>query len=353
MKNKNYLFLWIVIGVFTAICGLMLVLYFKTFPKDLSTDSNAWGNFGDYLGSITGLLAFVGVLYSINISEKRANKAEEVSRDRYNEESERNIFFQLLDLHIKKAESVTWKLDNVEVSYIEAFKEYSIVLNKGFIMLLAYSYIKKYPREINDNEELIRIYDFEKNLFNLIESVYGCHFSDRLVCFDIHSNREIYKNYKKIQEKMDNDILATGPTLKVKESFFKNIDFNLSSTEMYIIIRKVSDSLYKDYGHILGHYFRNMFYVMDTISKFSNQKNYKELFRAQLSRYELVLALFNAVGSRSSLRMVELLEEFDVFKDVYPNDLFMLKKSDNPQQLIKDILNEYKNDEANKKLTKS
>lgn len=110
----------------------------------------------------------------------------------------------------------------------------------------------------------------------------------------------------------------------------------------------IADVIYKEYGHILGHYFRNMFYVMDTINEFSDKKNYKELFRAQLSRFELTLGLFNAVSSNSSIKMVKLLEEFDVFKDVYPEDLQLLKTAKeigiNPNTLINNILNEYKKD---------
>lgn len=87
---------------------------------------------------------------------------------------------------------------------------------------------------------------------------------------------------------------------------------------------------------------------MDTINEFSDKKNYKELFRAQLSRFELTLGLFNAVSSNSSIKMVKLLEEFDVFKDVYPEDLQLLKTAKeigiNPNTLINNILNEYKKD---------
>lgn len=85
---------------------------------------------------------------------------------------------------------------------------------------------------------------------------------------------------------------------------------------------------------------------MDTINNFSDKKNYKELFRAQLSRYELALGVFNAVSSNSSPKMVLLLEEFDIFKDVYPGDLTLLQAAASdmpPQDIIRSLLQEYKN----------
>lgn len=118
----------------------------------------------------------------------------------------------------------------------------------------------------------------------------------------------------------------------------------------YEYTKLVADFLYKKYGHILGHYFRNMYYVMDTINNFSDKKNYRELFRAQLSRYELTLGIFNAVGSNSSTKMVQLLEEFDIFKDVYPDDLTLLQAATddlNSQSIIRSILNEYKSNHQN------
>ena len=135
-------------------------------------------------------------------------------------------------------------------------------------------------------------------------------------------------------------------------SWARSIEIELLKNENYSYITKlitmIADVIYKEYGHILGHYFRNMFYVMDTINEFSDKKNYKELFRAQLSRFELTLGLFNAVSSNSSIKMVKLLEEFDVFKDVYPEDLQLLKTAKeigiNPNTLINNILNEYKKD---------
>lgn len=78
-----------------AICIIMCVLYFCVFNNGISQNSDDWSNFGCYMGSVTGLLAFAGVLYSIQLSNKI-----------HTEDSERDTFFKLLDLHTNKMSSV-------------------------------------------------------------------------------------------------------------------------------------------------------------------------------------------------------------------------------------------------------
>lgn len=348
MENKKSNWLRNTTLILCGICLAMLIFYFINVSTHFSTDSNEWGNFGDYLGSVTGILAFAGVLYSINISEKRADKADERTLEaekkvqgRFKEESDRNIFFQLLDLHIKKTESIIFEDKDISTGVI-AFRDYTKSISISLNSYLIDNYI------INSNY-IYSDFPLERNLFNTILRKSAKRNVDYYIT-DI--SNDIYIELKEHLLKKRDEMYLYEKYMPIEE----HINFCLNGTninEKYILFKFIGALTYYYYGHILGPYFRNMFYVMDTISKFSNQMNYKELFRAQLSRYELVLALFNAVSSHSSLRMVELLEEFDVFKDVYPDDLYILKKSDNPQQLIKDILNEYKNDVANKQLTKS
>lgn len=73
----------------TAIFTLILILvYVYRFHHGLSYNHNDFADFGSYLGSITGLLAFIGVLYTI--------KDSQINRQIDNE---RSTFYNLLGLY--------------------------------------------------------------------------------------------------------------------------------------------------------------------------------------------------------------------------------------------------------------
>ncbi|WP_348725318.1 putative phage abortive infection protein [Parabacteroides goldsteinii] len=324
------------------------------------------GEFGSFFASITGLLAFLAVLYTSDIADKRAKetialtkeeaennrvraeKAEENNRQqveevrrRYREDSERTIFFQLLELHTKKVESVIYSNANniKELVGARAFERFVDKANTYWVLTIIFEHILTLEEDdsIYYKDAYMKVKEiFEQYNLKAVQSL-----------IRDNNNRFKIKGYENIIR--DPKYMDDDGRFEIW-SWAKSIEIELLKNENYSYITKlitmIADVIYKEYGHILGHYFRNMFYVMDTINEFSDKKNYKELFRAQLSRFELTLGLFNAVSSNSSIKMVKLLEEFDVFKDVYPEDLQLLKTAKeigiNPNTLINNILNEYK-----------
>ena len=145
---------------FTFVCVLMLIAYFTHFNGKFADRSVDWANFGSYFGSITGLMAFLAVLFTAIQSEKRANKAErktllaeieakEVARllkqetDRREAKAteeavrreERDLFFRLLELHQEKLNSVVYEEKKNTKSEIDkhndliAIEKYSNILN--------------------------------------------------------------------------------------------------------------------------------------------------------------------------------------------------------------------------------
>lgn len=307
--------------------------------------------FGAFFGAIVSLFAFYGVLTNLMQSERRADKAETISRDRYREDSERTIFFQLLELHTKKVDSVIYnyshnqedKTSNQEYKASQAFGQFTVQADVYLNAYITYNNIKKIEEsEINSEMRrlFLSLYLFQQKK-SIIEQIPNKFIPDGIKLISEVKNSLQLENIQAYFSDNCGDISCVIYSLEKKDFKF-----------IYSSIKNVADLIYKDYGHILGHYFRNMYYVMDTINNFSDKKNYKELFRAQLSRYELSLGFFNAVSSRSSLKMVKLLEEFDIFKDLYEEDLIMFKlakeKGVEPSKLIKNILNEYKKDVSNK-----
>lgn len=358
--NNNYFKerpLFICAIVVFAVCLIMFILYLIKFNNGLSGKPDEWDAFGSYFGAITGFLAFGAVLYTSYLSERRAEDAERLSRDiahsatsfnrqqefrviqRYREDSERAIFFQLLDLHIKRANSI-----GVTNDTYNGFGLYTDKTEDYLYQYLTLNYLTKnidYIKSGKPTTNTILTLTEIRTLVDKLLSFYRQN-SDTETC---------------IQQALlnPNSIPRDGYTRCIQPNFsieLYNTIIEGNPKELYQAMSFAGNIIHKNYGYTLGSYFRNMYYVMDTINNFSDKKNYKKLFRAQLSRYELTLGLFNAVSSNSSLKMVKLLEEFDIFKDVYPEDIELLKVAKEigiePSTLIKGILNEYKNDVANK-----
>lgn len=340
-----FMFLFIYLPIVTAI--LLIPVFEFTCNKILSRNISL-SEFGSFFASITGLLAFWGVLYSLHVSEKRADKIEKDSRNRYNEDSERNIFFQLLELHTNKVNAVEFNGKRGA----EAFKELVDIANKNLNLLFMGQAIMTSCTDINKNS-LIDICNNKRQLFDTMNVVFKIFYNGDFYTVPLSNHTDTaLANLNNIMTDIRNRRLSPDISNRYNDYFvlpFLKEAINKYTGNKYEYTKIVADFLYKEYGYILGHYFRNMYYVMDTINNFSDKKNYKELFRAQLSRYELTLGIFNAVSSNSSPKMVLLLEEFDIFKDVYRDDLTLLQAVNDlsSQNIIRSILNEYKNTHLN------
>lgn len=350
-------------GVAGLISIIMLFFYFWRFNDGLSYDSNNWSAFGSYFGSITGLLAFAGVLISSYLSEKRADEAEarldqqeEESRKRYVEDSERAIFFQLLELHNNKLESVVYevniinfsnnnKVNNINNSGSKAFKNYVEEVN----ILIARYIVLKDTLIYNSKMDLYNSYgNNKKTLKKIYNDIYGT----KKYSVIKEENINLLKDFC-IEQSIDNNTnYVQWALLKCKR---------LNNEEMYEAIKNSYDLIYRDYGHILGHYFRNMYYILDTIDSFRGDDDYKQkyakLFRAQLSRFEIALIICNAVSSQSTEKVITLLQKYEILNGFYNQDLFCTKdipnntinnsQKDKGKILINDILIE-----ANKQYSK-
>lgn len=322
------LFLIIYIPVLFVI--ILIPLYEFTCIKILSRDVSL-SEFSTLFAGITGLLAFWGVLYSLYISEQRATKVEKESKNRFNEESERNIFFQLLNLHTNKVLAIIYEDNGKHLEGIEAFKKYVEIADKYFFIYYIVKYVEKKYSDISllQMKEICNTKGVEFKLLKFVCEVYTGS--------TLYGEERDYElAFIRFRKLMDNRLRYDERILSKelhKRDAFRFIDKEIlqlylddfPDTFRVTCIERVSDYIYKEYGHITGHYFRNMFYVMRAIKSFSNNEKYVGLFRAQLSRYELALGLFNAVSTNSSKEMIDLLKEFKVFKDIYPDDITIIK----------------------------
>lgn len=336
MKRPNPIIVLMII--LSILIIIMLVIYFTTFNCGLSQNNTDWGSFGSYIGSVTGLLAFIGILYTIEQNHRQ-----------YKDDSERNIFFSLLDLHRNKMNQVT--INNTVGP--EAFKILTEHVNSIFTILILNKITLESLPDVIDNNYCDEIKK-NKKLYSIIAFTYNFYFNDKDLSI-ITDNKVIIKNLSNLHHtlKTNNNLFSKdyinkflNEKSKLDINYIYSIIKVLGNNKLLSYIKESADYIYREYGYITGHYFRNMYYAMDTIRNFSDIKYYKKMFRAQLSRYELALGLYNAISSISSVMMIEILQSFDIFKDVYKDDIIFIKAldlcSEDQNKKIKELLSENK-----------
>lgn len=331
-----------------AIIGLFLLLFFIIggyiwkFHGGLSEEHQRWGEFGDFFGAIVGLLAFIGVLYTISQAKNQ---------------EEQSIFFQLLELYKDKVNSMVYsdyriknkyKLvmideDNeveeeaLSVSGVAAFEKYANKLQTYLVITLLSEKIK----DVDNQDDMWKGEMKESILTKLDTALYQLfHYisAESFVDFKNKLNRDFENNLKLLSRMVDNrDLLFLGIFLirdLEKKGDFKHI---------YTSMKYVADILYNDNQQYLGPYFRTIYYTLDTINYFKNWAIDAKIFRSQLSRYELIVLIFNATSNQVTRATIDLYQRCDIFNNLYLNDIYMDDEIDSKSKskLINNILNEY------------
>lgn len=347
MKRK-YRLQSIILSV--SIIGLTLLLFFIVggyiwkFHGGLSEEHQRWGEFGDFFGAIVGLFAFIGVLYTI----KQAKNQEE-----------RSIFFQLLELYKDKVNSMVYsdyriknkynfimegedKEDNevkeeINVSGVNAFEKYANKLQIYFVITLLSDRMK----DVDNQDDMWKGEMNESILTKLNVALYKL-FSyisvELFVDFKNELNRNFEDSLKLLSRKVDNcDLLFLGNFLirdLEKKGDFKHI---------YTSMKYVADILYHDNQQYLGQYFRTIYYTLDTINYFKDWTIDAKIFRSQLSRYELIVLIFNATSSQATRATIDLYQRCDIFNNLCLDDIYMDDEIDSKSKskIINNILNEY------------
>jgi len=358
-----------VLLIFIGIIILMIIVYIANFHNGFSSSDNSWGNFGSYFGSFTGLLAFGGVLYTAWQSEKRAEEekarreqAEQHTKDvekKAEEDSikreDRDLFFKLLNLHQEKLKSISYKevvCNDPSMFIIKGINssEYT-KLPPTVTMLKGINACEKYNSIANSI-----LYDYQVN--DCIIKM-GCNkFSndthiDSDILYRLNSkypNLDYVKVKEYINKIIDNPNSYQGIINKniyyEKKSPYSKYQINYDINDLYKAIKLSGNIMNIKYGQIFGQYYRNMFYVLETCNQFRYNKDYYfKLFRAQLSRVEIILCLLNAISDKSSPKFVNLLNDNNILDDLYYSDLVPIKFDDKYKgkelQFVTDMLNLY------------
>ncbi|MBF9255635.1 hypothetical protein I2I11_20225 [Pontibacter sp. 172403-2] len=303
-----------------SVCILAVFALTEPFgPRDW-IKHNA-GQIGDTIGGITGpIINFVaGVL--VYLSFKAQIKANKEQATQFKRETDDNTFFNMIALHNKKVDSVTFQIaSGKKVESFSAFKNYTTEYNK--LLKEEFSMIAR--REISHNWA-----DLSYQAYDIIWQPYALlyhkpvHFTgsqsqvDELKALYGSSDDTWELTKGLLGNPIDTPPEVNSSLQKVGYLLFEK----MSSTQRLKAIQEVHSKFYHDHGHHLGHYFRNIHYTLEIIDGSEQPQKYAKIFRAQLSRYELALMYYNALSSMSSKEHVQFLIIYDIFNGLYPSDL--------------------------------
>lgn len=295
--------------IILIVCIIMIVAYFSQFNRGFSPNPEDWGIFGSYFASIAGMLAFLGLIYTIKQSNDKADKAEY----QFKISEERGIFFKMLELYQRQADSFS----DGKVKGQDAFRNFNKMLTNDLIL----GYICK---DIVNTKNYIN--GKSKDELFVINSIIDTQFNGKdIVPFKFSTKSETIQiflsdryNAFMLEQPIDFDTNHKIYEFYVQDSFrYKSI------TDAYEYMRYAAESIYYKNSNYLGQYFRNIYYIMEMISKTIESDYYSKIFRAQLSSTELSLIIYNSLSSNSSRNAVQLLLDFDMFNNIDIKDIFL------------------------------
>lgn len=103
--------------------------------------------------------------------------------------------------------------------------------------------------------------------------------------------------------------------LEYFHQFGNHIDFSDDINGQYLVFHRL-------YGHLVGHYFRNIYQILKYIdqSDVEDKKFYSNLIRAQMSDYELGLLFYNCISDLGNTKFKILIEKYEFFEHLHSLD---------------------------------
>lgn len=280
------------------IIGIIMVIAYviNFFGNGISNNPSDWAFFGSYLGSITGLLAFAGVLYSINESKKQSKINEE-----------RTLFFKMIDLHQKKASSI------LKVKVVDVDQEVDIgsLIIEHTIIAIIYHYIA--GNNINDISKDLKSREVLVN--GIAETLGENSYEWSQVQLQMAIRFNITINAITIPKKIshaDKDAFISHLNWAVDIISLKS-DINFHSY-CYNIINYTSNYLVRLYGNLFSSYINNMMVFFEFAQNSTKPKYYTQFYISQISTPELLLIFYYSLSKEGSLELINYSKETDLFK---------------------------------------
>lgn len=277
LKNKiesmdsGKLFSWVsrIMAIGTLLTAGAFAAYFIHFHSGFSTDHQAWGTFGDFIGGtlnpLLSFLALLALLLTIVLQSKQielSSKELALSRDE----------LELTRLEVKRsADSLSSQDKNMAAQRAET-TFFNLLENlERCRREIRFSSI---PRDISGRDAIERIYStFSDQFLHEVEHDRGVpKLTFRKECQSIEGVKSAYRNFY-------------GSEL----------------------------------GTDLGQYFRLIYHAIkfvDESTSIDNKKFYINILRAQLSRYELCLLMYNAISEFGEQKLLPLINKYELLKHI-------------------------------------
>lgn len=345
---------------------VMLISYFGNYHYGFSENQADWGAFGAYMGAITGLLAFLGVLYTI-----RQSSIQAVTRD------ERDLFFRLMDEHRKTRDTLIYPTENKKG--IEAIGAYVDDINKDFQLLIilsssfGYKKFREWSSAINFKEQDEDTSKYRSMYEDLIIDVLECisvlpvlanpkkkvdltklHDENPEVkhatCEQCFSNLEelitIIEEGTLDTERFDYSKIPNASNLAfVARMIWRHLD-NYGRCRALIYTGKI---FHKKHLVPITYYFNNLAYTTYTLDNFvrTNKDYYMKYWRSKFSADEIYLLLFYLASDKLDVDILQTVIDYRLFDNLGTRDLVDLKQQDFrgtalAHELIKAIIEEKK-----------
>lgn len=360
-------YIWIVIIVCVII--VMLYYYFNQFGE-LSTNPSDWGAFGSYMGAITGLLAFAGVLFSVRSANRKAEaaekKAEQVRKEAKAEaekqrmeaekKDERDLFFKLMESHQKTMEGLVAKniFNEKMITGTMAFDTYVMQIDNDTHTLLLLLPIGEY-KTYDDWVEGTNVTKHDRNVFiDLRKSFMDAAYATRL---DDAPNHEIsdLDLYFYIWSCLalafqENNLRPIYKYVKREEIFsyrhYPKLFYQTKNElEKYTIFRIVALCLYKSCGSLLSYHFNNISYITKMLDSFKYDKDfYMDYWKSKLSSNECIIFFFYLLSGKVDMGIIDLVLKYNLLENMVFSDRFLLEKGESLKKLAIDSLNKFKAD---------
>lgn len=89
-------------------------------------------------------------------------------------------------------------------------------------------------------------------------------------------------------------------------------------TDQRTILSDEFTELYKIYGHLIGHYYRTLYIIIEFIDESDldeqEKQRYAKIFRAQLSKYELGLLIYDCISDLGKEKLLPLVKKYNLLK---------------------------------------
>lgn len=191
-----------------------------------------------------------------------------------------------------------------------------------FLLFMTY---KSQKKELKESQEILRTQNevmtkqqFETTFFNLI---------------NLHNQITSQINTTRVSHSKD-FVSSSQREIVGREcfegfyNFFRTLHFDYVSNP---VVPKDPDDYFIDLVYMefylkkqsfLGHYFRNLYHIVKFVdnSTIKNKKEYTNILRAQLSRYELLLLYFNCLSRYGKEKFKPLIEKYSLLKNISDDD---------------------------------